>query len=189
MGGRTVRVARDSVKVAIDLPALKLNVVANDPAVVLPEVRRIVEAFTGAGDSTLEDIELFEFRSRLSEEFFHHQGLLERLKSALVLDEDVRVAKQVIPLEREYDLATGNENIVLGVARLKEPATRLLAELDVRSVRECLVHIRGELSPEDQAVIMDCVRQSLGFHGKVRFFLTKKNLEGHVLLEAVCFLA
>lgn len=195
MGGRASRSAtgkqRDYLKVSLDLPTLKLDLCTEQTEQSLSDIRRIVEAFSQEQDAALviDDPELFELRSRLSEEFFHHQGLLARLKSALVLDEDVRVGKRVVPLEREYDLATGNESAMLGVARVKQAVTGLFADVDASSVRECLVHIRGELSREDQCVIMDCIKQSIGLEGKVRFFSTKRNLEGQVLLEAVCFVA
>lgn len=182
---------REFLKVSVDLPALKLDLASRNPEKSLADLRRIVEAFSTESDAAyaIDAPELFELRARLSEEFFHHQGLLGRLKSALVLDEDVRIAKQILPLEREYDLATGSEHIVLGVAQVKQVVSQLFAGLDLKTVRECLVHIRGELSREDQNIIMDCIKQSLGVDGSVRFFSTRKNLEGRVLLEAVCFIA
>jgi hypothetical protein len=55
------------------------------------------------------------------------------------------------------------------------------------TVRECLVHIRGEIPREQQCSIMDTVKQRLGVEVQPRFFFTGKNLEGNVLVEAVCF--
>lgn len=176
MGGR------GSLKVSIDFPNFKLNLESDSPTDTLHEVRRIIESF----NEPVEDFELSELRSRLSEEFFQHHDLLARVRNSLVLDEEVRVGKQTLPVLREYDLEAGQETCQLQAARVKERVMMLFAEFPER-VRECLVHIRGNIDKEQQRIIMDCVRQRLGLDGSVRFFLTKRNLEGNVLVEAVGF--
>ncbi len=176
---------RPSLRVDIRYPHFSLKLDGTPEH--LPEVRRIVEAFAPdeALPAAMEEAQLYELKSRLSEEFFQHQPLLARLRSSLVLDEDVRVMKRVIPLRREYDLEQSSASVQL--IQVKESVTQLLAGLDTAKVRECLVHIRGELSREQQVTLMDAIRQRFGMGAQPRFFSTRKNLEGQVLVEMVCF--
>lgn len=182
MGGR-----REYVKLSVDLPHFKLDLKSANPTEAVSHVRRILEALPDHSVPFFEEPELYELRSRLSEEFFGHQGLIDRLRSSLVLDEEVRIGKQVLPVTNEVDLETGRESLTMNVRQVKDVLTTMLDSVTLRRVRECLVHIRGELTRDDQCVIMDCIKQRFGLTCPVRFFLTRKNLEGNVLVEAVCF--
>jgi len=159
---------------------------ANGSQEHLAEIRRILEALLDQ-EPSIEDVPLFELKARLTEEFCQYPALLERAKSSLVLDEEMRILKRVIPFERELDLETGTERKQISVLGLKGSMLALFDGLDTAKVKECLVHIRGELNREQQAIIMDAIRQRLGMDLPVRFFLTRKNLEGNILVEAVCF--
>jgi len=176
------------VKVSINTPQFKLDLSSATPDKTLSEVRRLVDAL-GVEDETpaLEDMNLFELKSRLSEEFFQYPDLLTRVKSSMVLDEEIRILKHIIPIEQEYDFETGKRAEQVNVISVKSRISQLFTDLDVKRVRECLVHIRGELSREQQCIIMDSIKQRLGVEVQTRFFSTKKNLEGNILLELVCF--
>ncbi len=173
------------LNVSIDYPHFRLQLQNGSPA-ELGEVRRILEAL-GDDDPSFEEGTLLELRARLSEEFFSHGLLLERVRNGLVLDEDIRVVKRVIPLERELDLETGKETAQLSTPSVKGGIAHLFDGLDTTRIRECLVHIRGDLPRDQQIVIMDAIRQRFGVAATPRFFSTRKNLEGNVLVEAVCF--
>jgi hypothetical protein len=168
--------------VSINHPNLKLSLRSADPRQSLSEVPRIVEALA---EEPLEDLGLFEIRSQLSEEFFTYPELQERLKNSLVLGEQVRVVKRTLPLEREYDLETGQEHRQVSMIGVKGKVAEMF---DLAGhVHECMVHIRGELDREQQCMVMDAIKQRLGLSVQPRFFSTRQNLEGNVLLEAVCF--
>lgn len=180
MGG-----AKDSLKVSISYPHFKLDFEGKSSH--LGEVRRIVEAVADNDSFSIEDASLFEAKARLTEAFFQHPPLLNRLKSSLVLDEDVRILKHILPLEQEYDLNTGKETTQVNMLNVKAAVNALFDDLEPNLLTDCLVHVHGDLAREQQNMIMDSIKQRLGMQVKTRFFLTKQNLEGNVLLEAVCF--
>jgi len=170
-----------SLRFTLDLPHLKLSIEGGGES--LPEVRRIIEAVVN-DDGFSEDLEL---RSRLTDEFVEYQPLARRLKNAVLLDEDVRILKRTIPFEQqEYDLERGQRTSQVSTLNVKTQVDLLFSDL-TGTIRECFVHIRGVLDKEQQAVVMDAIKQRLGMEVETRFFATKKNLEGKVLLEAVCF--
>jgi hypothetical protein len=171
------------LRLSVDHPQVKFELESSSPEQALPEVRRIIEALN-ADQGVAEESALAELRLRLTEEFCSHRPLLSRLRSAIALDEDVRILKRTIPVTQEYDLETGTQTRQL--LNVKEAVGGLFDQLG-GTVRDCLVHIRGDLPAEQQRVIMDAVRQRLGVDVQPRFFATRKNLEGRVLLEAVCF--
>lgn len=184
MGGKR---QDEYLRVSIDLPAFRLDLKGLPTTDNLKEIRKIVE-MVGADDiEPLDEAHLFELKSRLSEEFFKHKDLMSRVKSSFVLDEDIRVLKQVIPLDSEYDLDKGEESLQMNVVHVKSRIARLFNPIDIKKVRECLVHIRGELSRDQQCLVMDTIKQRAGISAITRFFSTPKNLEGNVLVEAVCF--
>lgn len=188
MGGDTSKNAQSYMKLSINTPHFKLDLTSPTPEQTLPEVRRLVEVMGVEDESPLmEDMNLFELKSRLSEEFFQHPDLLTRVKSSMILDEEVRILKHIIPIEHEYDLDNGKRQEQVNVLSVKSRISQLFHDVEIQRVRECLVHIRGELSREQQCIIMDAIKQRLGVQVQTRFFSTKKNLEGNVLLEAVCF--
>lgn len=176
----------EELRVSIEYPHFKLDLQSGD-ARALAEVRRIVEALSDNQIEPLEDGSLYELRARLSEEFFSHPDLLARVKNSLVMEEDIRITKRVIPFECEYDLEAGREKRQVSVVNVKSIASQLFEGIELQKVRECLVHIRGEIPREQQCVIMDAIKQRLGMGTGIRFFSTTKNLEGNVLVEAVCF--
>ncbi len=180
MGGGTSEKQPKGLKFSVELPHMKLDLDGSEGS--LPEVRRIIEAL----NTEEQDEGFFEIRARLTDEFFQHQPLIARLRNALVLDEDVRILKRIIPLEQEYDLDAGKEHRQINAVNVKTVVASLFDELS-GSIRECFIHIRGELGREQQCVVMDAVKQRLGMEVETRFFSTKKNLEGNVLVEAVCF--
>jgi|GEM_PF-3418255 len=181
--GKPARSSQHPLRFKLDLPHLKLDLAAN--AESLPEVRRIIEAINDASQELGED-GLFDLKHRLTDEFLEHQPLVERLKNAALLDEDVRIVKRIIPYECEYDLESGESSRQVNALSVKEQVAALFDGLP-GTIRACLLHIRGELSREQQCVIMDAVKQRLGMAVETRFFSTKKNLEGNILVEAVCF--
>ncbi len=182
--------ARPFLHVSIDSPLVKLKLSSDSPERSLAEIRRIIEALGAEPEESvdlLDDAALYDLKARLSEEFFAYPPLLTRLKNALVLDEDVRILKKALPLEREYDLDTGKQTRQMSSLGVKTVINPLFDQLGKGAVRDCLVHIRGELSREQQTVVMDAIRQRLGVEVQPRFFSTRKNLEGKALVEAVCF--
>lgn len=175
------RVGNGTLHFSLVLPNVKLHFTGDGSS--LPEIRRILEAVA----SDLDEQEPFsELRARLSEEFLAHGPLTKRLKSALLMDEEVRILKHALPFEEEFDLEQGKQQRLLSPRRVKEVVRELFHEVD-GTLNECFFHIRGDLKREQQALIMDAVKQHLGMGVKVRFFSTRRNLEGHVLLEVVCF--
>ena len=181
MGGDRSRQG-SALRFSIDLPHLKLNLDAQEES--LPEVRRIIEAL--GADETISEDAFYELRARLSEEFLQHDVLAARLKSALLLDEDVRIVKRILPVAQEYDLETGKQARQVTSLNVKEAVLHLFNDLQ-GTLRECYVHLRGEVDREQEVLILDAIKQRLGMDVKTRFFSTKKNLEGNILLEAVCF--
>jgi hypothetical protein len=175
---------KQHLHVSFNHPYLKLQLSTNDPG-SLREVRRIVEALGEPCTVAIEEGSLAEFRSRLSKEFFEHPELLARVQNAAVRDEEVRIAKRTIPFERELDLDNARETRQVNVLDVKSRVSEMFDWPG--AVRECLVHIRGALTREEQCVIMDAVKQRLGLDAHPRFFSTPRDLEGAVLLEAVCF--
>ncbi len=173
MGGET-----RGLRFRIDLPHLKLDLESDERS--LPEVRRIIEALNE------EEEPFYELRSRLTDEFLGHQPLTDRLRNAMLLDEEVRILKRVIPYEQEYDLERQERTRQVSALGVKEQVALLFDQLG-GEVRACFLHIRGELDREQQTLIMDAIRQRLGMGVETRFFSTRKNLEGNILLEAVCF--
>lgn len=176
------------LKFSIDHPAIKFELETSRPEEALTEVRRIIEALhaSDAFDGAMpeDDEGLYDLKVRLSDEFFRNPALRSRMENALVLDEDVQIVKRVLPILQEYDLESGSH--VSQVMNVQE-SLRTLFDAVPCAVRDCLVHIRGELSQEQQHAIMDAIRQRLGVAVSPRFFSTRKNLEGNVLVEAVCF--
>lgn len=173
------------LKFSLDLPNIKLDMEA-DPSTALPEVRRIVEALgNDLGEQTMPVEDLCELH--LTDEFFRFAELESRVKNAVILDEDVRVLKRVIPFDREYDLSEGSAATRVNPATVKDSLKELFAPFRGATVRDCFVHIRGELDREQQCVIMDAIRHQLGMRVQPRFFSTRRNLEGNVLIEVVCF--
>ncbi len=178
---------REYVRVSIDYRNFKLRLRSEQPG-ALAEVRRIVESLADQEEfSTVEEASMFELKSRLSDEFFRHPELARRVRNALVLGEEVRVLKQPVPFSRELDLETGRETLQVSVVAVKRCVASLFESVAIQRVRECLVHLRGELSREQQSLIMDSLKQRLGDGVTLRFFFTPKNLEGRVLLEGICF--
>ncbi len=165
----------------LELPHLKLSLQGG--AESLPEVRRIIEAVS-SDDSW--DESLLDLRSRLTDEFLNHPPLARRLKNAALLDEDVRILKLIVPYEQEYDLERGETTKQVSALNVKTRVDALFAELE-GTIRECFIHIRGDLNREQQSIVMDAFKQRLGMGVETRFFSTRKNLEGKVLLEVVCF--
>jgi hypothetical protein len=176
------------MKLSITMPNFKLDLNSATPDSSLAEVRKLVEAMGIEDEGNLiEDMGFYELKSRLSEEFFQHPDLLARVKSSMVLDEEIRILKHIIPIEQEYDLESGKRQEQVNVVSVKSRIGNLFSDVEISRVKECLVHIRGELSREQQCIVMDAIKQRLGVEVTTRFFSTKKNLENNVLVEAVCF--
>jgi hypothetical protein len=178
MGGARSDKKVDYLRFSLDLPNVKFELQSACPEHALPEVRRILEALnTQEPEPELAALEL-------TDEFMAFAPLRERVKSAVALGEDVKVLKRVIPVEQEYDLESGKRS--RQVVNVKTSLWSLFDELR-GDLRDCYAHIRGDLSTEQQHAVMDALRQRVGVGVQPRFFSTKKNLEGNVLVEAVCF--
>jgi len=168
------------LRLSVDYPNVKFELESGSPERALPEVRRILAALNADRG---EDAALAALQLRLTDEFLSNRQFLNRLRSALALDEDVRVLKLILPVEQEYDLESGQARQVV---HAKAVIDSLFDPLQ-GTIRDCYVHLRGELTREQQRAIMDSVRQRVGVDVQPRFFSTHKNLEGKALLEAVCF--
>lgn len=180
---------RPFLHVSIDSPILKMSLSSESPDNALKEVRHIIKALSredGVESGLILD-DMYEFRSRLSNEFFNYPVLGTRLKNAQLLEEDVNVLKTALPISHELDLESGKSSSQVDAISIKENINQLFDQLEDGYIRDCLVHIRGKLSREQQTIIMDCIRQRVGVDVQPRFFSTKKNLENKALIEVVCF--
>ncbi len=182
MGGASRSSGSGYLKFSVNLPNFQFEVETDSPEQTLPEVRRILEAV--GVDQEGED--LSELRGTLSDEFVRNVALCERIESAGALGEEVRVVKRALALEEEYDLENGKQARRLDAVTVKAAIVDLFSPLE-GEVRDCIAHIRGDLSREQQHIVMDAIRQRLGVNVRPRFFTTRKDLEGQVLVEAVCF--
>ncbi|MBR9692901.1 hypothetical protein GOV07_03120 [Candidatus Woesearchaeota archaeon] len=182
MGGQVSQdEAERSLHFSLDLPTMKLDFHGDESN--LSEVRRIIESLSTELD---EQEPMFDLKTRLSEEFLAHPPLNKRLKSAMLLDEDVRILKQALPFEQEYDLEEGKTTRQVNALSVKSQIAQLFDQVE-GTIKDCLIHIRGELDRDQQTIIMDAIKQRLGMSVKTRFFSTRRNLEGNVLVEAICF--
>jgi len=188
------------LRVSIESPTVKFAFSSDASTEHLAEIRKIIEALhavqPAAGPQkdeqetlldVLDDHTYYDLRSRLTDEFFYYPLLAERLRNALVLEEDIQVLKRTLPFKEHHDLDSGETARRVDANAVKTAISQLFGQLGNGKVRDCLVHIRGELSHEQQTVIMDAIKQRLGMDVQPRFFSTKKNLEGKLLIEAVCF--
>jgi hypothetical protein len=169
------------LRFSLDLPNMKLSFEGKESS--LSEVRKIIEAL---GPELDEQEPFLDLRARLSDEFVDHPPLQRRLKNAMILDEEVRILKHTLAFQQEYDLDAGKSSRQVNAINVKGAVMQLFDQVQ-GTIKECFVHIRGKLDREQQAIIMDAIKQRLGMEVETRFFSTKKNLEGNVLVEAVCF--
>ncbi len=175
---------RQRVSFSIDLPNVKVD--GNVGPEHLPELRKILEALNApalAAENDEDSPEFPDVAARMTQEFYAH--VKPRLENSLLLDEDVTIAKSVLPFREEVDLEAGSRTRTIAPRDVKAAVESLVGEARLERVRECLVHLRGDLSEDEQRAIMDAVRQRLGVATAPRFYSTKQDVEGNALLEAV----
>lgn len=177
---------KEFLKVKIDLPSFQFELTTADPGIALPELRKILESMQFDEEVLYEEFVMQEMKNALSEGFVGNTQVMGAVKKLLKQEEDYRVSRTEIGATATIDLDQRTRDVRVDRAAVKRAVGNLVQNIDTAAVKHGIVHIQGELSKEDKALIFDHIHKCMPT-AQLRAFQSNGAVPTQVSVECIFF--
>jgi hypothetical protein len=165
----------------INHPIVEFELTTKDPT-VLDKMQALF--------SFIPDIDISEFQEvslKLSEPFTKNPDVAKLLQDLLARQQDYRIASVEIPTVTSIDLQQNTRDSRVNKKDVKQSIQSLFNQVDGKAVRNGIIHVAGELSNEDKALIVDHIHKNMPTAQLRAFQSPRSKNQSGVFVECIFF--
>ncbi len=139
----------------INHPIVEFELTTKDPS-VLDKMQPLFNLIPDIDISDFQEVSL-----KLSESFTKNSDVAKLLQDLLSKQQDYRIASVEIPIITSIDIQNNTKNSQVNKSDVKQSVKTLLDQLDVRAVRNGIIHVAGEITNDDKSLIVDHIHKNM----------------------------
>lgn len=139
----------------INHPLIEFELTTKDPT-VLDKMQPLFNLIPDVDISEFQEISL-----KLSEPFTKNVDVAKLLQDLLARQEDYRIASVEIPIITSIDMQENTKDSRVNKNDIKQSMKALFYQIETSAVRNGIIHLAGEISNEDKALIVDHIHKNM----------------------------
>ncbi|MBI2565168.1 hypothetical protein HYV79_04250 [Candidatus Woesearchaeota archaeon] len=184
----SAKIRRGNLEAKVSFPNLKINLESKDPVNSLKELNKIIHTLKAIEFNrdyySMEDDPFYFRLAYLSEELRSHPESMDFIRSAMKVEENLRIKKLAIENTKVIDFQSNEYTSSLDNSKIKPKIYSMLKGMENSSY--VFIHIIGGCTANEKEAIIDLIRNKLP-SADIRTLFTNKEVLGKTVIEGIFF--